>query len=233
MAQTDNDAAIAAALSQQEHERANASLPVLQGRAVGSPFSYPGRRRSSLSGARSATNSSPSPSPLPSPYQPPQSSSQFQSPPSLPYAQRHPHMCEVACVVGNGICVEMMVDSGAQTSVMSSSLARELGLEGQIDRREMGVASGVGKARIVGRIRNVVCALAMVEFNMDFVVLDVPDKLMLLGLDQLRRFKCIIDLEREVLVFGGQGGVDVPMLPPNEQHIDWQNALGGQACTIM
>uniref|UniRef100_A0A7S4JPX6 Peptidase A2 domain-containing protein n=1 Tax=Odontella aurita TaxID=265563 RepID=A0A7S4JPX6_9STRA len=142
-----------------------------------------------------------------------------------------PHMCEVACIVGDGICVEMMVDSGAQTSVISTTLARELGLESRIDRREMGVATGVGRARIVGRIRNVVCTLGNVEFDMDFVVLEVPDKLLLLGLDQLRRFKCIIDLEREVLVFGGQGGVDVPMLPPSEQHVDWQNALGSP-CTV-
>ena len=32
----------------------------------------------------------------------------------------------------------------------------------------------------------------------------------MLGLDQLRRFKCIIDLEQNVLVFGGAGGVQVP-----------------------
>lgn len=141
-------------------------------------------------------------------------------------------MCEVACVVGDGVCVEMMVDSGAQSSVMSSSLARELGLERRIDRREVGIAMGVGRARIIGRIRGVVCTLGNVEFDMDFVVLDVPDKILLLGLDQLRRFKCVIDLEKEVLVFGGRDGVEVPMLPPSEQHVDWGSALGGM-CSVM
>ena len=36
--------------------------------------------------------------------------------------------------------------------------------------------------------------------------------MLLLGLDQLRRFRCIIDLEQNVLVFGGAGGVQVPFL---------------------
>ena len=41
---------------------------------------------------------------------------------------------------------------------------------------------------------------------------EVQDQLLLLGLDQLRRFRCIIDLEQNVLVFGGAGGVQVPFL---------------------
>ena len=50
------------------------------------------------------------------------------------------------------------------------------------------------------------------RFALDFSVLEVQDQLLLLGLDQLRRFRCIIDLEQNVLVFGGAGGVQVPFL---------------------
>ena len=50
------------------------------------------------------------------------------------------------------------------------------------------------------------------RFALDFSVLEIQDQLLLLGLDQLRRFKCIIDLEQNVLVFGGAGGVQVPFL---------------------
>ena len=50
------------------------------------------------------------------------------------------------------------------------------------------------------------------RFALDFSVLEIQDQLLLLGLNQLRRFRCIIDLEQNVLVFGGAGGVQVPFL---------------------
>ena len=157
------------------------------------------------------------------------------SSPSLPFGlgpSRQPHMCEVACIVGEDICMEMMVDSGAQSSVMSSSLAEQLGLTSRIDRREQGIATGVGRARISGCIRDVGCTMGNVEFYMDFIVVEVPEKLLLLGLDQLRRFKCVIDLDKEVLVFGGRDGVEVPMLPPSKEKIDYRSVMNDQ-CKVM
>ena len=104
------------------------------------------------------------------------------------------------------------VDSGAQCSVISAPLAQTLGLMNRLDRSEQGVASGVGRARIIGKLRSVAIYLKNVEFALDFSVLEVPDQLLLLGLDQLRRFKCIIDLERNCLIIGGAGGCQVPFL---------------------
>ena len=124
-----------------------------------------------------------------------------------------------------------MVDTGAESSVISESLAKELGLYHLLDRRAQGVAAGVGQARIVGEIRNAVVTLGHVEFEMEFMVLQVPQKLMLLGLDQMRKYKCIVNLEKDVLVFGGSGGVEVPMLPPDEKRHLMVPGIGG-ACTI-
>lgn len=150
-----------------------------------------------------------------------------------PPRRNQTHMCLAPCVLGDGICVEMMVDSGAQSSVISITLAQQLGLVNRIDRSQRGIASGVGKANIVGRISNVICTLGAghVEFNMDFIVLDVNEKILLLGLDLMRRYKCILDLERDVLIFGGSGGVEVPLLPADEQHVNLRNTLG-DGCTI-
>jgi hypothetical protein len=61
-------------------------------------------------------------------------------------------------------------------------------------------------------------------------VLDATDKLLLLGLDLMRQYKCIVDLESNKLVFGGQGGVEVQMLPPEQQHVRMRNQLG---CPMM
>ena len=159
-------------------------------------------------------------------------------PPSAPIAS-YPapsspssHMCLVPCTVGS-ITVEMLVDTGAQSSVLSMPIVNQLGLSNRLDRRYQGVAAGVGRAKINGKISNVIIQMGAghVEFPMDFIVLDVHDPLVILGLDQMRKYKCLVDIGRNVLVFGGAGGVEVDFLPPNQTHFDVRSLNGG--CTLM
>lgn len=127
------------------------------------------------------------------------------------------NLLHVPCEI-NGRVVEMMVDSGSQTSVISSAMMRKLKLTKRLNTACQGVAAGVGSANILGRVER--CPVVIghgVEFLLYFLVLDVPHDMMILGIDQMRRFKCMIDLERDVLIFGGQGGVEVPFLPPDPQ----------------
>lgn len=216
-----NDAAIAQVLAKAEQEQADAEMArrmssmsdvvrpiVVQGQPVPAPASVP-RQQQPLQQQQH------------SPFPPPG----FAAPPTRP----NNNMCIVPCVMGGGTAVEMMVDTGAQTSVISRTLARELKLP--IDTRHQGTAVGVGRASVVGMARDVVCELGHVEFLLDFMVLDIDEKLLLLGLDLLRRYKCIVDLERDVLVFGGKGGVEVEMLPPQNQHIALRNQING--CPMM
>lgn len=120
-------------------------------------------------------------------------------------------MIYVACEIGE-VAVEMMVDTGAQMSVISAPLVRQFALSGYLDTSAQGIAAGVGHARILGKLRGVPVKTGHVEFALDFSVLDISDNLLMLGLDQMRRFKCIVDLDRKCLVFGGSGGLDVPFL---------------------
>jgi hypothetical protein len=138
-----------------------------------------------------------------------------------PFATPSPHMCLIPCTIGD-ITVEMLVDTGAQRSVISAPLVTQLDLSKRLDTRFQGVAAGVGRAKISGRIRNVVCAFGdgHVEFLMDFVVLDIAELLVIIGLDQLRKYKCLVDVGNGKLIFGGTGGVEVAMLPPNESRLD-------------
>ena len=135
-------------------------------------------------------------------------------------------MIVVACAI-NGVECEVLIDTGAQSSVLTTPLLRQLGLTGALDRRVQGVAAGVGTAAIIGHCHDVTLEMGHVEFLCDFAVLDTPNSLAILGLDAMRLFKCVVDLEREVLVFGGSGGVEVPFLPPERAH-EWSRfARGG------
>lgn len=152
--------------------------------------------------------------------------------PFAPKSTPSSHMCLIPCTIGS-ITVEMLVDTGAQSSVLSLPLVRQLGLSNRIDGRHQGVAAGVGRARIVGLIRNVVCTFGVghVEFLMDFLVLEVHDPLVIMGLDQLRKYRCLVDVGQEKLVFGGAGGVAVEMLAPHAGRVDIRSLNGG--CIVM
>lgn len=129
--------------------------------------------------------------------------------------------------------MELLVDTGASMSVMSIELANQLQLSHLMDHSVQGTASGVGQAKILGKIYNVLVELGQVEFRMDFAILGgTPEKLLLLGLDLMRQYKCIVDLESDVLIFGGKDGVQVPLLPADEQQERaFRNAVDG--CSIM
>mmetsp|Transcript_17858 Transcript_17858/g.40986 ORF Transcript_17858/g.40986 Transcript_17858/m.40986 type:complete len:226 (+) Transcript_17858:148-825(+) len=125
------------------------------------------------------------------------------------------HMIFISCTL-DGKRVELLVDSGASCSTMSVDMAVSLGLEERINRTVYGDAKGVGSSNIVGVLKNVELLVGHVEFRLFFMVIDSALPCCILGLDQMRRFSCLIDLDNNVLIFGGKDGVSVPFLSPEE-----------------
>mmetsp|Transcript_12204 Transcript_12204/g.27618 ORF Transcript_12204/g.27618 Transcript_12204/m.27618 type:complete len:231 (-) Transcript_12204:81-773(-) len=128
-------------------------------------------------------------------------------------------MLYLPCIVRGKAC-EMLLDTGAQVSVITLPMVRHLGMEDEIDDSILGVAAGVGKAFILGDLRSVDVVLGQVRFKMNFKVLSLREPLIILGVDQLQRFKCIVDLESKVLRFGGaRGKVAVPFVVPTQRLV--------------
>eukprot|EP00525_Craspedostauros_australis_P001925 CAMPEP_0198120338 /NCGR_PEP_ID=MMETSP1442-20131203/28698_1 /TAXON_ID= /ORGANISM="Craspedostauros australis, Strain CCMP3328" /LENGTH=275 /DNA_ID=CAMNT_0043778975 /DNA_START=96 /DNA_END=923 /DNA_ORIENTATION=- len=121
------------------------------------------------------------------------------------------HMLFVLCELDDRV-VEMLVDSGASTSAISSTMMERLSLQHKMSPHVAGQASGVGSARILGALENICCSIGQVEFRLFFMVLESPVPFLILGLDQMRRFKCVIDLDSNSLRFGGADGVSAPFM---------------------
>jgi DNA damage-inducible protein 1 len=103
----------------------------------------------------------------------------------------------------NGVDQVAMVDSGAAMTTISPSIAEEVGLTRLIDTRFQGQAVGVGTQNIGGKIHSAPIEIgdSKIELLCSFYVVDTSVGI-LFGLDMLRRHRCTIDLERDVLVIG-------------------------------
>lgn len=105
----------------------------------------------------------------------------------------------------NGHKIQAFVDSGAQSTIMSSQSAERCGLLHLLDTRFEGVAVGVGTGKILGRVHVVPIQVDGHFFPCSITIMDSSEQGsnmdFLLGLDMLKRHRCNIDLARNVLVF--------------------------------
>ena len=84
------------------------------------------------------------------------------------------HMLYVSCTLDGSSPVELLVDSGASNSVMSSMLMNRLQLSHKLSSAIAGNAAGVGSTTMIGSIDQVLCSVGddeNIEFRMFFMVL--------------------------------------------------------------
>lgn len=120
-----------------------------------------------------------------------------------PEAFAQVYMLYVPCTI-NGHQIKAFVDSGAQSTIISKSLAEKCGLMRLIDPRFAGVAKGVGTAKILGRIHLVQMKMGNQFFPCSLTVLDQDGVEFLFGLDMLRRHQAMIDLKQNCLRIGDE-----------------------------
>ncbi|CAI4038613.1 hypothetical protein SMKI_05G2240 [Saccharomyces mikatae IFO 1815] len=98
----------------------------------------------------------------------------------------------------NNYPVKAFVDTGAQTTIMSTRLAKKTGLSRMIDKRFIGEARGVGTGKIIGRIHQAQVKIETQYIPCSFTVLDT-DIDVLIGLDMLKRHLACVDLKENIL----------------------------------
>jgi len=128
--------------------------------------------------------------------------------------------------------LQVFVDSGAQSTIMSSACADRLGLLHLVDDRFAGVAVGVGTGKIMGKIHMVELTIGGYDFPCTLTVMDSEAGLgdtnmdCLFGLDMLKRHRCCIDLGKNVLRFA-LGATGETMEAPFLHEKDLPTTKGG------
>jgi DNA damage-inducible protein 1 len=117
----------------------------------------------------------------------------------------------------NNLPIKAFVDSGAQSTIMSLQCAERCGITRLMDTRFAGQARGVGTAKILGRIHIAQMKFGRSFFPISITVLENNDVDFLFGLDMLRRYRCNIDLSKNVLsIEGATGREEISFLSENE-----------------
>ena len=110
-------------------------------------------------------------------------------------------MLYINCKV-NGHDVKAFVDSGAQSTIMSTACAERCQIMRLVDHRFSGIAKGIGVKKIIGKIH-----MAQIQIERDFLVngLVILDQSLdcLIGLDMLRAHQVLITiiLKKDFLKF--------------------------------
>ena len=128
----------------------------------------------------------------------------------------------------NGCATRAMVDTGAQSTIISARTAVACGIMRLVDTRYAGMAKGVGTGVILGRVHMTPLVLGGQHFYASFSVMEKADMDFLLGLDFLRRFGAVVDVGKGVLRLGvGEGRcVEVPFL--SEQELEGVRGSGAE-----
>ena len=97
--------------------------------------------------------------------------------------------------------VVALVDTGAQSTVMSQDLCQKCDLFNLCDTRYSGIAKGVGTSKIVGVVHAAQMKIQNKVLMAKITVIENSSIGFIFGLDNMRAHRCTIDLKQNGLVF--------------------------------
>ena len=97
--------------------------------------------------------------------------------------------------------VVALVDTGAQSTIMSQDLCEKCDLFNLCDTRYSGIAQGVGTSRIIGVVHAAQMKIQNKVLMAKITVIENSSIGFIFGLDNMRAHRCTIDLNKSGLIF--------------------------------
>ncbi|XP_073980439.1 protein DDI1 homolog 1-like isoform X1 [Rhodnius prolixus] len=116
----------------------------------------------------------------------------------LPEFFNHTQWLYINCKV-NGFPAIALVDSAAEITTMTETLAQKIGCLRLVDSKYGGSAKGLGTQRIHGRINLALLTIEDVVFLASFAIVNTDHVEIIIGLDNLKKHKCLIDFGNNLL----------------------------------
>jgi hypothetical protein len=111
--------------------------------------------------------------------------------------------------------IEGLVDIGASMSVMVASVVRELGIMHLVVGHETYKIASSIVTQALGRIAELLVRVGRIICQMIFLVVDINNYDLLLGLDFLIKIIVVVDVEKGVIQVRNTPGTEVKVLPQN------------------
>ena len=97
--------------------------------------------------------------------------------------------------------VVALVDTGAQSTVMSQDLCKKCDLFNLCDTRYSGIAKGVGTSKIIGVVHAAQMSIQNKVLMAKITIIENNSIGFIFGLDNMRAHRCTIDLKQCGLIF--------------------------------
>lgn len=107
-------------------------------------------------------------------------------------------MLYIDCLVNN-VPLKPLIDTGAQSTIMSISSVERCNLLFLIDKNYTGEVYGVGKSKIIGKINLAQIQIEDSYFPISILVIDNNDLDFIIGLDMMKRHLMEINLKENYL----------------------------------
>jgi predicted aspartyl protease len=131
----------------------------------------------------------------------------------------------------NNCLIEGLVDTGASMSVMAAAVVRELGLMHLVSGFETYKTASGAVTQALGRIGEVPIKVGGVQCSMTFMVVDIDNYDVFLGLDLLIKIGAIVDVEHGLIQVRRGPSTDVEVLPLTMVNLIQQSDPKDDVCS--
>ncbi|XP_053247589.1 nuclear receptor-interacting protein 3 isoform X1 [Podarcis raffonei] len=145
----------------------------------------------------------------------------------------------LVCCQCAGKELEVVVDTGCQSNIISSACVERLGLKEHMKpyKPEGEKISLPHSMKVIGHIEHLVLTMGTIHVDCSAIVAEDNDKNFSLGLQTLKSLKCVINLEKYHLILGKTDRVEIPFVinasaheekaHPHGSHLrSWFRAVG-------
>ncbi|XP_030280578.1 nuclear receptor-interacting protein 3 [Sparus aurata] len=123
--------------------------------------------------------------------------------------------------------VNLLIDTGCKLNLMSSVTVERLGLKDLVDENKMETEGFPFQRKLCidGNIRELSLTVGQLRIMCSFAIIETNRSLMSVGNKTLKKLKCVIDTEKQMLVFGTNVREQVQFVkkPFNESSYDFSN----------
>ncbi|OMH82848.1 DNA damage-inducible protein 1, partial [Zancudomyces culisetae] len=124
-----------------------------------------------------------------------------------------------------GKSVPTVIDTGAACSVLATAIADKLGIFPDMDPNEYIITADGSRHMTLGKVSKLPIRLANVEFETEALIMDLPNNVLILGMDWLSKFTAQVDLRTNSLtITKNNNKVMLPLLVSKELNAQtWDN----------